>query len=169
MARIRLSYAVLGLLTLLCGLVSVALADFYSYRDAQGQRHFTNDPSTIPAAYRQQAMETRRKATGPLTRSTVPAAMANASASLVSPAVQPVTTHQFRQLPVGVSRREVAQRLGEPALKVVQGEREIIELSRSGVPVKRVVRFETWYYPGTAQILATRLIFHDGVLTHKFQ
>jgi hypothetical protein len=169
MARIRLSYPVLGLLTLLCGLASVALADFYSYRDAQGQRHFTNDPSTIPVAYRQQAMATRRKAAGPLTRSTVPVAMANPSANLVSPAVQPVTTDQFQQLPLGVSRREVAQRLGEPALKVVQEQREIIESSRNGGPVKRVVRFETWYYPGSAQILATRLIFHDGVLTHKFQ
>lgn len=169
MARIRLSYLVLGLLTLLCGVLSVALADFYTYRDAHGQHHFTNDPSTIPVAYRQQATATRRKAAGPLTLSTVPAAMANPAANLVSPAVQPVTTDQFQRLQLGVSSHEVAQRLGEPALKVIQGHREIIEPGPSGAPVKREVRFETWYYPGSAQILATRLIFHNGVLAHKFQ
>ena len=59
MVRIRLSYLVLGLFTLLCGLLSVAMADFYTYRDAHGQYHFTNDPSTIPVAYRQQATATR--------------------------------------------------------------------------------------------------------------
>jgi hypothetical protein len=96
-------------------------------------------------------------------------AMANPSASLVSPAVQPITTDQFQRLQLGVSSREVAQRLGEPALKIVQGRHELIEPSPSGAPVTRVVHFETWYYPGAAQALTTRLIFHNGALAQKFQ
>jgi Domain of unknown function (DUF4124) len=169
MVRIRLSYLVVGLITFLCSFVSVALADFYGYRDAQGQHHFTNDPSTIPVVYRQQAMAERRKAAGPLTLTTVPMAMANPSASLVSPAVQPITTEQFQRLQLGVSSREVTQRLGEPALKISQGRHELSEPSPSGMPVTRIVRLETWYYPGTVQVLATRLVFHNGVLAQKFQ
>lgn len=169
MVRIRLSYLVVGLITFLCSFVSVALADLYGYRDAQGQHHFTNDASTIPAVYRQQAMAERRKAAGPLTLATVPMAMANPSASLVPPAVQLITTDQFQRLQLGVSSREVAQRLGEPALKITQGRHELSEPSPSGTPVTRTVRREMWYYPGAAQVLATRLIFHNGVLAQKFQ
>jgi hypothetical protein len=169
MVRIRLSYLVVGLITFFCSFVSVALAELYGYRDAQGQHHFTNDASTIPAVYRQQAMVERRKAAGPLTLTTVPMAMANPSASLVSPAVQPITTDQFQRLQLGVSSREVAQRLGEPALKITQGRHELSEPSPSGAPVTRTVRLEMWYYPGAAQVLATRLIFHNGVLAQKLQ
>jgi hypothetical protein len=165
----RLSYILPGLMALLLARAAIATADFYTYRDAQGQRHFTNDASTIPVADRQQAAATRRKAAGPLTLSTVQAAMATPAPSPASPAHRPIQADQFERLQLGMSSRDVAQRLGTPAVKITQPRRQMNEPSTSDIPARRISRFELWYYPGSSQGLATRLIFHDGVLRQKSQ
>jgi hypothetical protein len=154
MLRMRLSYVVPGLLALLFVYTSIATADLYTYRDAQGQRHFTNDASTIPTANRQQAAATRRK---------------TAAARPTTSTHQPIHTDQFERLQLGMSGRDVAQYLGTPAVKITQVQRQINDLGTHHTPASRMARFELWYYPGTPQGLATRLIFHDGVLRQKFQ
>lgn len=168
MHNIRLSGIILWLVMAIFGCVSLAIADLYTYRDAQGRLHLTNDPSTIPVAYRMQANATRRKKAGPMTVSTVPSAMTVGHSS-PTPTVQPIDTARFALLRLGMRASEVAQRLGEPALKIAQRDKETLKRAQSVGIVKRLIRFETWYYPGTEQLLPTRLIFHDGLLAHKFQ
>ena len=159
-----------------CGSMSLAQAAVYFYRDAGGQRHFTNDVKTIPARYRSQAQKMRQlepavKAPPPAT--TTPARPASLSrpqprqpevavapqphvlptAQPVAPSAvqaQPVDTHKFGLLQLRMTPPEVLQRLGPPQY-VLQGRSDYRH---------------TWYYPASGSIPSTRLTFTSGHLTN---
>ena len=80
-----------------------------------------------------------------------------ASVSLVA-AQQPVDTHQFGLIQLGMTEEEVLQRLGPPA-KITRGpyltEAGTLEIGRQ------------YHYPGTGRILPTVIIFAGDRVVKK--
>ncbi len=177
----RVGFIVAGFLTIASIYVTPALADMFYYRDARGQLHLTNVWSRIPKAYRDQATRNRRPEQGGPTRVTAPSVPMPtapkarpqrddkriARSTVASPHAAPVTTRAFGLLDLRMSDFEVAQRLGPPAAISDVGQRTLAPAGSSHQVVRLALGGETWYYPGTARIPATRLDFQGGVLVNK--
>jgi hypothetical protein len=147
-------------LTLLILVVSTATGAIYTYRDAQGRLHLTNQLERVPVAYREAALANQRpEAPVPLAR---PASNALSTVTPVSPllsaspspapatsASRPVDTHALGSIRLGMRPEEVRERLGSPTSTLkYQGQ-------------------ERWLYPGNNQIPAAVIVFKRGEVTFR--
>jgi hypothetical protein len=170
----RLPIVALWTAGMVVGLSALATADMYYYRDRNGQLHLTNVLSSIPPTYRSSVV----KAATPQGRSIVSTPERKDSESRAQ-ALQPrptaapaagsqamsVNTRQFGLLQLRMTDFEVLQRLGQPAAITEVG-RPASGALESGRTI-RVVRGETWYYPGNGAVPPTRLEFSNGLLVYK--
>ena len=139
-------------LALLMLSVSTATSAIYTYRDAQGRLHLTNQLERVPVAYREAALANQRpEGSLPLARPASPSALSTVtpvsplpSASPATPASRPVDTHALGSIRLGMSPEEVRERLGAPTSM----------LKRQGQ--------ERWLYPGNNQIPRTVIVFKGG-------
>ena len=154
-------------------------AEIYRYRDPEGRLIISNSPP--PAGVETTAIVP--EGAGPSTHTTVPSAIAPArpDAKAVAPKSrkhprsrrqkehqesQPVSTHKFGLLSIGSSQDEVKRRIGPPAKRVTHGKQKRM-VQVGGRFMRRPVRIESWYYPGTSRLLPTQLVFYDGKLAEK--
>jgi Domain of unknown function (DUF4124)/Protein of unknown function (DUF2845) len=154
-------------------------AEIYRYRDPDGRLIISNSPP--PAGV--ETSDVVPEGAGPSTHTTVPSAIvpAQSDAKPVAPKShkhrrarrqkehpesQPVNTHKFGLLSIGSSQDEVKRRLGPPAKRVTHGKQKRI-VQVDGRFMRRPVRVESWYYPGTSRLLPTHLVFYDGKLAEK--
>lgn len=181
MPRARLASLALGLTLFIMCRASPVIADFFYYRDAQGQLHLTNVRSRIPSAYLSQAdcsrrpngtpsLATEQQTVAPKAENVIrvqptmdPDRVGRLQAS--NPQVSPVNLHEFGLLHTRMSKFEVFRRLGPPAVINDIGKLSP-HLWRAGHTL-RLVKTQTWYYPGTSRTPATRLEFFDGLLRNK--
>jgi hypothetical protein len=180
MTRFRVAITALWVVGMAVILAVPVTADMYYYRDDKGQLHLTNVFSKIPLAYRSRVVEAskprgRPVSSTPETKEAAelpqPAAVAPQPAPAMAPpaangfSAAAVSTHQFGLLRLRMSDFAVMQRLGQPAaITDVSGLTS--HLQRPG-RVIRVVRGETWYYPGNTSVPPTRLEFSNGRLVQK--
>ncbi len=163
-----MSQCVLMLVAWLLVFAGTASGAIYTYRDAQGRLHFTNNLNQVPAAYRDQAAASRRSELPPTTRTATPPAR-----SLTPPPPSPtvesvplspppqrtkrpalpssrsVNTRKLALIRIGMSSEEVQKRLGPPA--------KVIILS-SG---------EKWVYPGSRQTPPAFVIFYNDKVNSR--
>jgi Domain of unknown function (DUF4124)/Protein of unknown function (DUF2845) len=154
-------------------------AEIYRYRDPEGRLIISNSPP--PAGVETTAI--MPEGAGPSTHTTVPSAIAPAQPDTkpVAPKSrkrsrarrqkehqesQPVSTHKFGLLSIGSSQDEVKRRIGPPAKRVTHGKQKRM-VQVGGRFMRRPVRVESWYYPGTSRLLPTQLVFYDGKLAEK--
>jgi Domain of unknown function (DUF4124) len=148
-------------LTLLVLVVSTAPGAIYTYRDAQGRLHFTNQLERVPVAYREAALANQRPeaplsiapTASPRAPSTVtpvsPLPSASPPSASATPASRPVDTHALGLIRIGMSPEEVRERLGAPnSMLKYQGQ-------------------ERWLYPGNNQIPAAVIVFKRGEVTFR--
>ncbi len=183
MQKRRFGFTAAGFLMIASIWATPALADMFYYRDAQGQLHLTNVWSRIPETYRDQATRNRRPEQGGPTQATAPSTQMPSTppsqsrrddkratrSATASPHAAPVNTRAFGLLDLRMSDFEVVRRLGPPAAISDVGERTLAPAGSSNRVIRIVRGGETWYYPGTARIPATRLEFQSGVLVHKMR
>jgi hypothetical protein len=153
--------------------------EIYRYRDSAGRLIISNSPP--PAGV--ETTDIVPEGAGPSTHTTVPSAIAPArpDAKPVAPKSrkrprsrrqkehqesQPVNTHKFGLLSIGSSQDEVKRRIGPPAKRVTHGKQKRM-VQVGGRFMRRPVRVESWYYPGTGRLLPTHLVFYDGKLAEK--
>lgn len=181
MQKRRFGFIAIGFFVTASIWVFPALADMFYYRDAQGQLHLTNMWSRIPPTYRSQAARNRRPEQGGPTPDVGKLAetppmpsppphqderMAERPAT-ASPQAAPVSTQAFGLLSLQMSDFEVIRRLGPPAAISDVGERAFASTDHHSRVIRVVQSDQSWYYPGTSRIPATRLEFQGGVLVRK--
>jgi hypothetical protein len=154
-------------------------AEIYRYRGPDGGLIISNSPP--PAGV--ESADVVPEGAGPSTHTTVPSAIAPArpDAKPVAPKSrkrrrarrqdarqesQPVNTHKFGLLSIGSSQDEVKRRIGPPAKRVKHGKQKHM-VQDGGRFIRRRVRVESWYYPGSGRLLPTHLVFYDGKLAEK--
>jgi hypothetical protein len=148
-------------LTLLMLVVSTATGAIYTYRDAQGRLHFTNQLERVPVAYREAALANQRpeapvslaRPAAPNALSTVtpvsPPSSAAPPSAPATPASRPVDTQALDSIRLGMSLEEVRQQLGSPtSILKHQGQ-------------------ERWFYPGNNQIPGAVIVFKRGEVTFR--
>lgn len=175
-ARVGLKRLVLAAIIIL-SLAFPSQADLYRYRDRNGRLVMSSTP--LPAGVG--TVTTVPENTGSSMATTVPSATYKNKKNRPSkptrrkhkrqqqkrPAVsRPVNTYRFGLLQLGSSQADVRRLLGPPAKRTTHGKKTRL-MRLQGRFVKRKVRLETWYYPGTNRILPTQLTFYDGVLAEK--
>jgi hypothetical protein len=166
----------------LLGLLLAAIpgsAEIYRYRGPDGRLIMSNSPP--PAGV--ETTDIVPEGAGPSTHTTVPSAIAPARPDTrpekpqsrkrhrarrhkARQESQPVNTHKFGLLPIGSSQDEVKRRIGPPAKRVTHGKQKRL-VQDSGRFIRRRIRVESWYYPGSGRLLPTHLVFYDGKLAEK--
>lgn len=183
--RIRVPMMALCTAGMAVGLAASAMADMYYYRDGNGQLHLTNVLASIPARDRSRVVKTAKPQGRSVTSAPKPQApeapkqaMPTQATSVVpEPASQrvgpdgsgavaaAVSTRDFGLLRLRMTDVEVLQRLGRPVAITEVGRPASGHASRGRTI--RVVRGESWYYPGSGSVPPTRLEFSNGLLVHK--
>ncbi len=180
MQKRRFGFTAAGLFVVASMWATPTLADMFYYRDTQGQLHLTNVWSRIPETHRDQASRNRRPEQGGHTQDMVATQMPSTPqarednkrdirSATASPHATPVDTRAFGLLNLRMSDFEVAQRLGPPAAISDVGQRILAPTGGSSQVIRVVRGDETWYYPGTTRIPATRLEFQRGILVKKMR
>ena len=154
--------SVYGYLASLVACASLASADIYRCTDATGHPRYQDIPCTA---------ESRPMLASEPHQSSMQPAPASVPAEAKFPAVppaplsqasEPVDTLQFANLDLGLSMTDVEARLGPPQQRIAL---PTVAL-RQGLHYVIATR-EAWLYPGTRQVMATRLVFQNGWLLSK--
>jgi len=168
--RQRLRWPV-GTLLMSALVVMPAYADLYKYRDPQtGRMVISNQPPPAGTDGTTRLDSTQHSAVPPVAPSPSPAALQEASpptspapvrtdegatAEMPTHRTKPIDTLELAHIKPGMSKSEVRQRLGEPA--VVQDLEPL--LVRQGVGIYLPVPRQNWVYPGNARIPRTWIYF----------
>jgi hypothetical protein len=174
-------------LVLALGLTTTADADLYTYRDRRGHIHLTNQFSSIPPEYRDQALRSSRPESGlspalspqmhepsqpSATPQPVPSAPATSRRESTPRQAQPVSTTQFASIRSGMREAEVLRRLGSPArTEDAPNTRVGTNTIRNGVLISRSKEVEhyNWIYPAGKGMPATVIRFADGEVTDIYR
>lgn len=172
-------------LVLALGLTTTADADLYTYRDRRGHIHLTNQFSSIPPEYRNQALRSSRPESGlspapqthepsepSATSQPAPSAPATSRREPAPRQAQPVSTTQFASIRSGMREAEVLRRLGSPArTEEAPNTRVGTNTIRNGVLISRSKEVErsNWIYPAGKGMPATVIRFADGEVTDIYR